>query len=153
MRTAPLLLIASSLLCGCMTWVEVTKTSGPDDKATPGIRYALPVPFLVLTPRNDGGVDVAVKYLPDPDNEYAVRTWSLFSNYTLDLALEGGLLSQVTYKPNTTAVASQLVQTAGSLAQAKIEANAAAEKARSEQLSNAQAEPRNAPVRFRVQRP
>jgi hypothetical protein len=73
MRTARILVLVTLALGGCATFVE-------SERATPtseGLRYSLPAPFLMVTPKPDGTLDVTTVNLPDPDNTYTLRTKSL----------------------------------------------------------------------------
>ena len=137
------ILIAGLMLSACTTVIGVEKVNGPTDEKK-GLRFALPAPFLLVTPRPDGGIDVEVKYFPDPENEYAIHTWSLMSAYTLEVNLEGGLLKDVTYKPNDSAVVARLVESAGKVTEAKFQTEAAAEKAKAERVASARTAARKA---------
>jgi len=121
-----LILWAAVCAAGC-TWTTVEKVSQGD--TTAGIRYSLPQPFLRLSPKNDGGMDVEVVYLPDPSNTYAISAGSVFAKYTLDVTLKDGMLDKVTYDPEATAVAEKAIGTAATLAEAHIKAAAAREAA------------------------
>jgi hypothetical protein len=99
-------------LFGC-AHLNVTRV---DDKSTAeGIRYYLPKPFVVVTPRADGTVALDVIYLPDKDHEYAIEPSSTLSAYTFQISRdEKGLLTAVEYKADTSIVGQQLAASAGS---------------------------------------
>lgn len=128
---AILLAVFTFVFLGCSTKIKVQKVDDFDSK-TEGVRYYLPQPFLLISPKNDGGVDVSVEYLPDYDNQYAVQVETRLAAHTLEVAIDNGFLTKVTYSPDDSGVASQMVDTAGNLAKAQLEADAAAEKAAAE---------------------
>ena len=78
-----------------------------------GIRYALPRPFIQVTPEADGSVTVKQVYLPDMANTYAIDAAAYASSLTLDISIVNGLLTKVEMKRDSAAVAEQAVKTAG----------------------------------------
>ncbi len=103
---------AAIFITGCVSIIDVEKA----ETDTEGIRYVLPKPFLKVTPRNDGGVDVVFVYLPDPDKEYAVSAKSLFGNYTIQIdKSEEGFLELVTFDADSTGIAKQLIDSGANL--------------------------------------
>tara|TARA_E500000318_G_scaffold111826_1_gene131994 strand:+ start:9284 stop:10396 length:1113 start_codon:yes stop_codon:yes gene_type:complete len=113
---------AAILVTGCVSFIDVEKAQ----KDSKGVRYVLPKPFLKVTPRNDGGVDVAFVYLPDPNKEYAVSAKSLLGNYTIQIdKSEEGFLELVTFDADSTGVAKQLIDSGANLRAAEIDARAA----------------------------
>jgi len=107
------LLCASLFSAGCAE-ITVKKITPENDTKTSGIRYALPKPFLQVSPQPDGTIAVDVLYLPDLNNTYAVDTWGWMSSSTFQVALDsGGLLSAIEFKQNTSAVGQQVAAGAG----------------------------------------
>ena len=123
--TTMALLLSTMNLGGCVSQLHVSKAQ-PD---SPGIRYFLPQPFIVVTPGLDGAVTVEKVYLPDPDNEYTIVASSLLGNYTLDVNRnEMGFLELVSFHSDDSGMAKQLVQSAGAIRAAEIDAAAALAK-------------------------
>jgi hypothetical protein len=88
-----------ALLAGGCAEIKVTRVTIENDANAEGIRYALPKPFLQVSPRPDGTAAVDVIYLPDSSNVYAVDTWGWLSSSTFQVALDsGGLLSAMEFK-------------------------------------------------------
>lgn len=123
-----------SLTLGCVSYLSVEKAA----EGTEGIRYSLPQPFLLVKPAQAGGIEVEVVYLPDPSNEYAIESRSVLSATKFDVTIEKGLLKQVVFNPDASAVARQLVESAGNVGKAELEAQAEAEKKRAEAKALAQ---------------
>jgi hypothetical protein len=122
------LIAGVSWTLGCVSYLTVEKAG----KETEGIRYSLPQPFLLVKPVQTGGIEIEVVYLPDPSNEYAIESRSFLSATKFDVTLEKGLLKQVVFNPDASAVARQLVESAGNVGKAELEAHAEAEKKRAE---------------------
>lgn len=116
-------LAALFALGGCATFIE----SSPATSDANGLRYSLPAPFLMVTPKPDGTLDVVTLNLPDPDNTYTLRTKSLISSYTLDIQLDHQMLKSITMNPKSDAVAAATVDTLGNLRKSEIEARTKAE--------------------------
>ncbi len=116
------------LLGSCIARIDVKKINNADINGrsrAKGVRYSLPQPFVIGTPGLNGKVSYRVEYLPDPDNEYAVNAWSFMAKHTMKLARSpNGMLTSVDYSKNDTEVATAMVDTAGNLAKAQIEAMA-----------------------------
>jgi hypothetical protein len=112
---------------GC-TEIKVRRIDVDDAKTTmvSGIRYSLPKPFIRVTPKPDGGVDVDVAYLPDGDSTYAINASSKLADHTLNVTLENGMLKNLQFKGDTTAVPTQAAQTASNATTKTIEAQAKA---------------------------
>lgn len=109
------------LLQGCVSYVSVKKATATAD----GIRYFLPETFIQVTPATDGSVTVETVLLPDPANEYAVEAHSFLGKYTIDVNRSAkGFLETVNFNSDSTGIGKQLLQTAGSLRAAEIEAKA-----------------------------
>jgi hypothetical protein len=113
-----IILVTAAGLVGCSTVVTSERFTGTQE----GIRYALPIPILEVLPQPDGSITVNVKYLPDPNNEYVLRTKSFVSAYTLDVkAGEDRLLQTVTLDQDSTAVADAAIKALSEVAKTKIE--------------------------------
>lgn len=129
--TSIIILVSSQ---GCISKIEVQKA----DDTTPGIRYFLPQPFLQVTPRTDGGVDVEVVYLPDAENEYAVEAKSIIGNFTIDVNRSAeGFLETVNFNGDSTGVAKQLIASAGNVIAAEVEAKTEKAKAQAVEAKEA----------------
>ncbi|HEY7810893.1 MAG TPA: hypothetical protein VIA98_10980 [Allosphingosinicella sp.] len=92
-----------------------------DDGTGDGLRYSLPAPFLVVTPKPDGTLETTVVMLPDPDATYTIRTRSVVSAYTLDVQLENQMLKSVSFNSKSDAVAAAAAESAGNLAADRIQ--------------------------------
>lgn len=120
--------VAVPLLSACVSTVHVDKV--PNRKAdVEGIRYHLPEVFLQATPNADGTLAVQFVYLPNPNEEYAIRSTSFLSNYTLQVKrTQSGLLEAVTFNTDSSAVAQQALSSAGAIRAAEINAEVAKAK-------------------------
>jgi hypothetical protein len=98
---------------GCITKINVRKVSDAD--RTKGIRYSLPATFLVGFPKSDGTIEFTNVFLPDPENTYAVDSWSLMAKYKLDLAISDGLLAKVDSAQHSDEIAKSLIESGGNL--------------------------------------
>lgn len=119
------------VLGGCINKITAKKVNplNPDADLN-GVRYSLPRPFIVVTPKGDGTMEVETVYLPDPNNTYAVSGWSFLASHTLTLAREtNGLLTKVNWNANNAEVAAELAKAGGQVASSKVTADAAARKA------------------------
>jgi len=102
------------LSAGCAS-ISVKKVE--PGKASVGLRYSLPKPFIQVVPQADGTVAVDVIYLPDTQNTYAINTWSFMSSYVYQVSLDqNGLLNAVEFKQNTSVVGQQVAATGGAVA-------------------------------------
>lgn len=109
-------LAAAVGLIGCAS-LNVTKVTPENSKTAAGIRYSLPKPFIQVVPQADDTIQVDVIYLPDPNNTYAVEASSTLSSHTFQTALDqGGMLSAVEFKQNTSVVGQQAAASAGAAA-------------------------------------
>lgn len=120
---------ATVLLGMTMSGCVSTLDSSPATPAAKGMRYALPVPLLKVTPGSDGTMALEVLYLPDPKNTYTVQASSFLGAYTLDVKVKEGLLESVSFNSNSTVVADQLLTTAAAVKKAQIDADQKAEDA------------------------
>jgi hypothetical protein len=108
--------LMGTVLAGCAD-LTVTRVTDDGNSTAVGQRYYLPKPVIIVAPQADGTVAVSVDYLPDKSHEYAVDTQSQFSSYTYQMSTDiRGLLTEVEFKADTTAVGQQLASSAGSLA-------------------------------------
>lgn len=113
----------------CTTVVSVRKVTDKNDATVCGTRYYLPQPFIVARPQSDGSLDVTVEYLPDPTEQYAVCSWSALATHQLSLKLDKGMLSEVNWVADSSAVAAEGVKAAGEVRKTAIEAEVEAAKA------------------------
>src|SRR5262245_5050957 len=126
------LMLLGCLTIGC-THIEVKKVTEPDVK---GIRYALPKPFIQVTPNADGSVTVETVYLPDSENVYAISGAAYLAALTLDVTVAQGLLTKVQVNPDTSGVAEQVAKSAGEAGSKVLEAQAAKTKAAADALES-----------------
>jgi hypothetical protein len=125
--------LLSLSLGGCASWVTVEKAS----TTSSGLRYSLTSTYLLMKPASDGTVIYEWLSLPDRSKEYAVKTRSLFSTYTMDVELEHGILKKVTAKPDSSAVATSALGQAATVLQAQETAEAKTAEAQSTAASAA----------------
>lgn len=92
-------------LSGCTT----TMGGGQATERASGLRYYLPAPHVILTPKSDGTVTVEVKYLPDPNNAYTLNLKSYLSNSTFDITTSNGMLTSINLNSDSSAVPSSAV--------------------------------------------
>jgi len=101
------LFVLSVNLFACAS-VTVTRVTDANRTTVPGQRYFLPKPIITVAPQPDGTTAVTVDYLPDRDHEYAIETSSALSSYSFQATTDiRGLLTQVQFGADTTAVAQQ----------------------------------------------
>lgn len=115
------------VIAGCST-LSVTKID-PDDTETKGVRFSLPRPYLLVTPKPDGTIEVKDVYLPDPQATFAADAASYMATHTLDLELSEGVLTIATWKADTTGVVAQALETGSTVAKTMLEEQAKAEAA------------------------
>lgn len=119
------LLVAVAASCaGCVSVIEAERFTGTQ----PGLRYSLPRPYVLVTPRQDGGIDVQPIMLPDSDSEYVVRSWTFLATHKFDLTFERGLLTSLGSVQDSAQVAAKLAENAAAVSKARIEAQATAAK-------------------------
>ena len=104
-----LVLLVGHLLVSCAGTLMV-KHVDPDKLPPKGLRYHLPQPFLVVYGDRKGKVHVEKVNLPDPTNEYAVSTRSVFSKHEFRISLDRGMLKDVYYSKDDTGVAKELIE-------------------------------------------
>ena len=103
-------------LLGACTRITVSRVDPLNPASQGGIRYSLPKPFILVTPAEDGSVAVEVLIMPDPDNTYAIDTYSYFSTHSIYIAIEKGMLQRVGAVTDSTQVVSDAVKASGSVA-------------------------------------
>ena len=92
--------------------------------AEPGIRYALPQPFLLVkpSPSGDGSFSVEVIYLPDERRTYAIDASTKRGKFTLDVDVKDGLLSKLAWKRSDSDIVAENVRAAGEMAKTRLTA-------------------------------
>jgi hypothetical protein len=121
---------AAFLLCSCVTTVNSKRVTATSSQQ--GVRYYLPQPFLLVTPKADG-LSVQKLMLPDLRSQYALDIQSYMSSYKSNVELQNGLLTKVMLDLDNTKIATDSVTAAGDIAKAKLDlmgTEAAAEKTR-----------------------
>ena len=133
-----ILFAMAAFTMGCYSELNVHKVPRENSITTGkanGYYYSLPIPYVVVKPKGDGTMDVAVEYLPDPDHQYAVNGWTFFGNQTITVEVEdNGLLKKIVWDADDTAVAAQLAGSAGVVGAAKITAEGEAKKEEASKL-------------------
>jgi hypothetical protein len=123
-------------LTGCITHMEVVKVTPNNDASVEGERVMLPVPFIVGTPTPDGTIKYAVQYFPDPDQEYAVQTWSFMAKQKTDISRTAEMYVQkMNLAQDSTAVATQLANSSGDVGSAALTALVSSEQAKASALA------------------
>lgn len=104
----------------------------PSEQAK-GLRFHLPKPYILVKPNNAGGIEVEPIFLPDQTEEYAVETSVYLASQNFSITIDEGMLKKVTYKPDQTAVLSELAKSAGAVSQEVISKKAEQVKAKTDQ--------------------
>jgi hypothetical protein len=131
-------IIAAASVMGC-TRLPVTKvSSSPDVSKIAGIRYSLPRTFLSLVPQMDGTVTADSTFLPDEASTYAVNAFSIASTHSLAVKVDGGLLKEVDWQPDPTALPAGAIGAASELTKSKLDALTAERKAKQDKIDAAQ---------------
>ncbi|HXC50062.1 MAG TPA: hypothetical protein VN634_04205 [Candidatus Limnocylindrales bacterium] len=133
------LLSLGIFLCGC-TCVRVERVSTDASRHSHGPvgqRFALPVVAFVVTPTGEGGISVERSDLPDPANTFAIDGDALFAAYSLNVETKNGVLTQVRWNPDSTAVLGQTLASAGGLASEAIKASRTAEDSKDSAIAAA----------------
>ncbi len=106
--------------------IDVKRVGSPGkDTQVPGIRYSLPKPFLrVSPPGKDASFTADIEYLPNSDYTYAIHAESALATHTLNVKVENGLLTEVSWKGDDSAIAAQLAESAAAVGAKKIEIDA-----------------------------
>jgi hypothetical protein len=133
--TVAVLMAASAGGCTRLTVTKVCPTA--DDSAIPGVRYALPRTFFSLVSQSDGSVTVDRTYLPDSANTYAVDASSIASTHSLTVKVAGGLLTEVDWQPDPTAIPGAGIAAAAELTKARFDAAAAERKSTQDKIDTA----------------
>jgi hypothetical protein len=112
-----MLAICIALMLTSCADLTVTHVTDQNNATVKGQRYYLPKPVIIAASQADGTVAVSIDYLPDRSHEYAIDTDSKFAAYTYQVATDiRGLLTEVEFKADTTAVGQQLAASAGTTA-------------------------------------
>ena len=107
---------------GCVTHVSVVKVTPENDACVKGERVRLPAPFVVGTPTPDGTIKYAIQYFPDPDQEYAIDSWSFMAKQKLDVSRTTDMvMTKLTLAQDSTAVANQLAGSLGNAGKSAID--------------------------------
>jgi hypothetical protein len=137
---------------GCITHVSVVKVTAENNACVKGERVKLPAPFIVGTPAPDGSIKYSVQYFADPDQEYAIDSWSFMAKQKLDISRTVDMIAtKLTLAQDSTAVANQLAGSLGNVGkgvedslvtkeQAKVTAAQAAAKAKKDNVTAKQAD-------------
>jgi hypothetical protein len=131
-------LAACIVTAGCVTYSNVEKYDATKNQV--GFKYALPRPYVLVTPNLDGSVDVKTVMLPDMDNQYVVTTKSFLSSYKYELAFDQGMLKSVTNKADAAALGAQALTNAAAVKKADIEASSTAKKEAAKDAAKASAD-------------
>jgi hypothetical protein len=121
-RCAAVAALAASI-AGCVTMVS----GGVAEPGSNGLRYHLPQPVLLVSPQADGTLTVSKELIPDESKTYYLRASSFLGSYTFDVSVSNGLLSSVNMKSDATQVASNGIEAAQSVREARIKADRAEE--------------------------
>ncbi len=116
------------VLSGC---TQVTVKPAEDDKPA---SYYLPQPYIFITPKEDGTLDVRTESISNHSEGYSVSAKSFLASHKLLLKQNHGLLSEVALTRDSSAVAAESVKTAGAIKKAGIEARVARETKKLEKL-------------------
>lgn len=113
-----ILLLVGISLVAC-TEVTVTRVQKGDE---PGLRYYLPQPILIVTPQEDGTMEVRVESIADRNQAYSVEAKSYLASYKLTFKQSQGLLTEVSLTSDSSTIAAESVKAAGEVKKSKIEA-------------------------------
>jgi len=136
-----ILMVLMPLMLGACTNINVKKATSD---TVPGIRYALPKPFIQVTPSADGSLTVEQVYLPDMANTYAIDATAYASSLTLEISIENGLLTKIEMKPDSAAVAEQAIKTAGEVGSKVLESERTRQVAQQTKIDAANAKVKEA---------
>lgn len=132
-RLTILFLFCSNFLFGCISYTSFSVEKVESNTNPEGIRYYLPAPYLMVTPKTSGEVDVDIVMLPDPKNQYAIDVDAYMGNYTIDInRSKEGFLETVTLNSDSTGLAKSFIESAGNLRAAEIEVEGTAKTAEEE---------------------
>src|SRR5690242_928297 len=127
------LILITWTLTGCITRLSVR----PATDTTEGTRYSLPKPLLVATPQPDGTIASSWQYPPDDDRTYAIASKATLAKNKTTITLENGLLKKITFQPDSTDVAGQLLTSSTEVAKARLKALDDAQKAAQKKADDA----------------
>jgi hypothetical protein len=131
MRAYFLGLFVAVLVSGCITHTSVKKVTDENRSKIKGQRVHLPAPFIVGRPAPDGTVKYTVELMPDPNQEYAIHTWSFMAKQKAEIARTIEMYVQkVTLTQDTSAVAAQLAASAGAVGKSAIDSLVDKEKSK-----------------------
>lgn len=111
-------IFAALFLWSCVTTVNSKRVVTTDRHR--GVRYYLPQPFLLVTPKADG-LQVQKLMLPDLSAQYALDIQSYMTSYKSSVELENGMLKKVMLDLDNSKIATDVVTAAGEVAKAKVE--------------------------------
>ena len=106
--------------CACITVTKLSPNS--DTSAIKGQRFSLPRPYIQVTPKEDGSISADILYLPDPERTYAVNSFSVFANDTLEISTEGGIVKTINWTGDSSAVVADAIASAGTVASGILQA-------------------------------
>jgi hypothetical protein len=111
----------SMFLNGCISHIAVKRVE--PGKNLRGLRYYLPEPIIVGRPSPDGSIVYTIETLADVEHEYVIDAWSFMANHTAKFTrTKEMLLEKAELKQDTTAVAEQLLKSAGNVGAGIMEA-------------------------------
>lgn len=114
-------------VASCTTIVTARKAS--TTKATPGIRYYLPQPFLLMRPTT-AGMSHEIVYIPDRDAEYTIDINYLMTSGKPKIMRDVlGMLKSVSFDMDNTAVAKELLNKTGDAGKSAFKASGDQKKA------------------------
>jgi len=140
--------ILALVLTGCIHSLTVTKVDKPDPNLDPSVqtstvtgqRFALPIPVIVVTPKNDGSMEVKEQYFADQDNTFAIHSETHLGKNTLDVSTTDGIIESITIGSDSTAVAGSTIGAVGAVETEKLKARIeAAKKESDDQKADAKA--------------
>ncbi|UTA67272.1 hypothetical protein [Emticicia sp. 21SJ11W-3] len=105
---------------GC-TNVRVHRVTNNSEK---GVRYYLGKPFIQVTPsaNGDGTYSVAVVYLPNQDEQYAVEVKTFLAKSTMEISVDAnGILKKIDRTDATDNLVSETIKSSGEILKAELE--------------------------------
>jgi hypothetical protein len=109
---------------GCITSMSGKQAIGGET----GIRYYLPAPHLIVTPKPDGTASIEIKYFPDPNNAYTLNLESFFASATFEVKLTDGMLTSLNLDAKADNIPSEALKTAGELKKKQVDKDNAEDK-------------------------
>src|SRR5262249_9411307 len=133
------LLLWTVLLTGCTeVCVKQIDPMTPFADGPVGQRFALPVPAFVVTPTGDGGVKLDRQDLPDPANTFAIDGWSVLAQHKLNVEVKNGILAEIRWAPDSSAVLGQAVSATGDVMSEAVKAQRTTEKSDTDSVRSAE---------------